>query len=171
MCVFRCCSDEMRKLDGANGTKALEKADELQRPERQKSQNDKTTRTKNLFFEKAPQQKFVTAGVQKRKKSSSRVEEGSYLFLLHFCCCFFFPHKSARAKSGESVFLVVGKYHLWYLTLNARYSVTSGRKRGGDRAWCARIFCAGKGGGVFRFLSSRRPSYQSLLVRFGFGRR
>ena len=40
----------MRKLDGANGTKALEKADELQRPERQKSQNDKTTRTKNLFF-------------------------------------------------------------------------------------------------------------------------
>ena len=170
MCVFRCCSDEMRKLDGANGTKALEKADELQRPERQKSQNDKTTRTKNLFFEKAPQQKFVTAGVQKRKKSSSRVEEGSYLFLLHFCCCFFFPHKSARAKSGESVFLVVGKYHLWYLTLNARYSVTSGRKRGGDRAWCARIFCAGKGGGVFRFLSSRRTSYQSLL-RFGFGRR
>lgn len=85
--------------------------------------------------------------------------------------CFFFPHKSARAKSGESVFLIVGKYHLWYLTLNARYSVTSGRKRGGDRAWCARIFCAGKGGGVFRFLSSRRTSYQSLLVRFGFGRR
>lgn len=140
------------------------------RDQRQKSQNDKTTRTKNLFFEKAPQQKFVTAGVQKRKKSSSRVEEGSYLFLLHFCCCFFFPHKSARAKSGESVFLVVGKYHLWYLTLNARYSVTSGRKRGGDRAWCARIFCAGKGGGVFRFLSSRRTSYQSLL-RLGFGRR
>jgi len=137
------------------------------------SQNDKTTRTKNLFFEKAPTKVRYSrsTSVQKRKKSSSRVEEGSYLFLLPFCCCFFFPHKSARAKSGESVFLIVGKYHLWYLTLNARYSVTSGRKREGDRAWCARIFCAGKGGGVFRFLSSRRTSYQSLLVRFGFGRR
>lgn len=133
----------------------------------------KTTKRpgRKISFLRKLQQKFVTAGVQKRKKSSSRVEEGSYLFLLPFCCCFFFPHKSARAKSGESVFLIVGKYHLWYLTLNARYSVTSGRKRGGDRAWCARIFCAGKGGGVFRFLSSRRTSYQSLLVRFGFGRR
>ena len=133
------------------------------------SQNNKTTDEK---FQQKLQQKFVTAGVQKRKKSSSRVEEGCYLFLLPLCCCFFFPHKSARAKSGESVFLIVGKYHLWYLTLNARYSVTSGRKREGDRAWCARIFCA-KGGGafLFRFLFSRRTSYQSLLVRFGFGRR
>jgi hypothetical protein len=90
----------MRKLDGANGTKALEKADELQRPERQKSQNDKTTRTKNLFFEKAPQQKFVTAGVQKRKKSSSRVEEGSYLFLFP---AQIFLSKSARAPKAVKV--------------------------------------------------------------------
>ena len=133
------------------------------------SQNDKTTRTKNLSHRRKLQQKFVTAGVQKRKKSSSRVEEGSLSLPLSRTNLSF--KKRARAKSGESVFLIVGKYHLWYLTLNARYSVTSGRKRGGDRAWCARIFCAGKGGGVFRFLSSRRTSYQSLLVRFGFGRR
>ena len=170
----RCCSDEMRKLDGANGTKALEKADELQRPETKVAKRQNDPRRKISFLRKL-QQKFVTAGVHERTKKEekqlSRVEEGSYLFLLPFCCCFFFPHKSARAKSGESVFLIVGKYHLWYLTLNARYSVTSGRKREGDRAWCARIFCAGKGGGVFRFLSSRRTSYQSLLVRFGFGRR
>ena len=158
----------MRKLDGANGTKALEKADELQRPETvAKRQNDGRKISNKSSNKSSLQQEYV----QKRKKSSSRVEEGSYLFLLPFCCCFFFPHKSARAKSGESVFLIVGKYHLWYLTLNARYSVTSDRKREGDRAWCACIFCAGKGGGVFRFLSSRRTSYQSLLVRFGFGRR
>ena len=167
---FRCCSDEMRKLDGANGTKALEKADELQRPERQKSQNDKTTRTKNLFFEKAPTKVRYSRSTKKEEKQLSRGRRKLSL-PPPLLVCFFFPHKSARAKSGESVFLVVGKYHLWYLTLNARYSVTSGRKRGGDRAWCARIFCAGKGGGVFRFLSSRRTSYQSLLVRFGFGRR
>jgi hypothetical protein len=161
----------MRKLDGANGTKALEKAEELQRPETVKMQNNKTTRTKNLFFEKAPTKVRYSrsTSVQKRKKSSSRVEEGSLSLPLSRTNLSF--KKRARAKSGESVFLVVGKYHLWYLTLNARYSVTSGRKRGGDRAWCARIFCAGKGGGVFRFLSSRRTSYQSLLVRFGFGRR
>ena len=140
------------------------------RDQRQKSQNDKTTRTKNLFFARESSNKSSLQQEYKKGRKAARVEEGSYLFLLPFCCCFFFPHKSARAKSGESVFLVVGKYHLWYLTLNARYSVTSGRKRGGDRAWCARIFCAGKGGGVFRFLSSRRTSYQSLL-RFGFGRR
>ena len=115
MCVFRCCSDEMRKLDGANGTKALEKAEELQRPETVKMQNNKTTRTKNL--QQKLQQKFVTAGVQKRKKSSSRVEEGSLSLPLSRTNLSF--KKRARAKSGESVFLIVGKYHLWYLTLNA----------------------------------------------------
>ena len=31
--------------------------------------------------------------------------------------------KRARAKSGESVFLVVGKYHLWYLTLTRTLAV------------------------------------------------
>jgi len=127
------------------------------------SQNNKTT------DEKSPTKVRYSRSTQKRKKSSSRVEEGSLSLPLSRTNLSF--KKRARAKSGESVFLIVGKYHLWYLTLNARYSVTSGRKRGGDRAWCARIFCAGKGGGVFRFLSSRRTSYQSLLVRFGFGRR
>lgn len=132
------------------------------------SQNDKTTRTKNLFFEKAPTKVRYSRSTKKEEKQLSRGRRKLSLPLSRTNLSF---KKRARAKSGESVFLIVGKYHLWYLTLNARYSVTSGRKRGGDRAWCARIFCAGKGGGVFRFLSSRRTSYQSLLVRFGFGRR
>lgn len=132
------------------------------------SQNDKTTRTKNLFFEKAPTKVRYSRSTKKEEKQLSRGRRKLSLPLSRTNLSF---KKRARAKSGESVFLIVGKYHLWYLTLNARYSVTSGRKREGDRAWCARIFCAGKGGGVFRFLSSRRTSYQSLLVRFGFGRR
>lgn len=132
------------------------------------SQNNKTTRTKNLFFEKAPTKVRYSRSTKKEEKQLSRGRRKLSLPLSRTNLSF---KKRARAKSGESVFLIVGKYHLWYLTLNARYSVTSGRKREGDRAWCARIFCAGKGGGVFRFLSSRRTSYQSLLVRFGFGRR
>lgn len=153
----------MRKLDGANGTKALEKADELQRPETvAKQQNDgrKISNKSSLQQEYKKGRKAALAWTGGRRKLSLPLSRTNLSF-----------KKRARAKSGESVFLIVGKYHLWYLTLNARYSVTSGRKRGGDRAWCARIFCAGKGGGVFRFLSSRRTSYQSLLVRFGFGRR
>ena len=160
----------MRKLDGANGTKALEKADELQRPETKvaKQQND----GRKISFLRKLQQKFVTAGVHKKgRKAEKQHSRGRRKLSLPLSRTNLSFKKRARAKSGESVFLIVGKYHLWYLTLNARYSVTSGRKRGGDRAWCARIFCAGKGGGVFRFLSSRRTSYQSLLVRFGFGRR
>jgi hypothetical protein len=126
------------------------------------SQNNKTT------DEKSPTKVRYSRSTKKEEKQLSRGRRKLSLPLSRTNLSF---KKRARAKSGESVFLIVGKYHLWYLTLNARYSVTSGRKRGGDRAWCARIFCAGKGGGVFRFLSSRRTSYQSLLVRFGFGRR
>ena len=153
MCV-RCCSDEMRKLDGANGTKALEKADELQRPETvAKRQNDGRKISNKSSNKSSLQQEYT----KKEEKQLSRGRRKLSLPLSRTNLSF---KKRARAKSGESVFLIVGKYHLWYLTLNARYSVTSGRKREGDRAWCARIFCAGKGGGVFRFLSSRRTSYQ-----------
>ena len=155
----------MRKLDGANGTKALEKADELQRPETVAKQQNDGRKISNKSSNKSSLQQRST---KKEEKQLSRGRRKLSLPLSRTNLSF---KKRARAKSGESVFLIVGKYHLWYLTLNARYSVTSGRKRGGDRAWCARIFCAGKGGGVFRFLSSRRTSYQSLLVRFGFGRR
>lgn len=130
------------------------------------SQNNKTTDEKSPT--KAPTKVRYSRSTKKEEKQLSRGRRKLSLPLSRTNLSF---KKRARAKSGESVFLIVGKYHLWYLTLNARYSVTSGRKRGGDRAWCARIFCAGKGGGVFRFLSSRRTSYQSLLVRFGFGRR
>ena len=155
----------MRKLDGANGTKALEKADELQRPETvAKRQNDGRKISNKSSNKSSLQQEYT----KKEEKQHSRGRRKLSLPLSRTNLSF---KKRARAKSGESVFLIVGKYHLRYLTLNARYSVTSGRKREGDRAWCARIFCAGKGGGVFRFLSSRRTSYQSLLVRFGFGRR
>ena len=156
MCV-RCCSDEMRKL-GLEQTEQKHSKKQKSCRDQRPSQNNKTT------DEKSPNKSSNKSSLQQEytKKEEKQLSRGrrSYLFLLPFCCCFFFPHKSARAKSGESVFLIVGKYHLWYLTLNARYSVTSGRKREGDRAWCARIFCAGKGGGVFRFLFSRRTSYQ-----------
>ncbi len=67
--------------------------------------------------------------------------------------------KRARAKSGESVFLVVGKYHLWYLTLTRTLVVVKEKEIArGARAFFAR----GKAGGafLFRFLFSRRTSYQ-----------
>ena len=157
----------MRKLDGANGTKALEKAEALQRPETvAKQQNDGRKISNKSSNKSSLQQEY-----ERTKKEEKQLSRGRRKLSLPLSRTNLSFKKRARAKSGESVFLVVGKYHLWYLTLNARYSVTSGRKREGDRAWCARIFCAGKGGGVFRFLSSRRTSYQSLLVRFGFGRR
>lgn len=113
MCV-RCCSDEMRKLDGANGTKALEKADELQRPETvAKQQNDGRKISKQKL-----QQKFVTAGVHKKGRKAALAWKKKLSLPLSRTNLSF--KKRARAKSGESVFLVVGKYHLWYLTLNAQ---------------------------------------------------
>jgi hypothetical protein len=57
----------MRKLDGANGTKALEKADELQRPETKVAKRQNDPRRKISFLRKL-QQKFVTAGVRAYKK-------------------------------------------------------------------------------------------------------
>jgi hypothetical protein len=39
----------MRKLDGANGTKALEKADELQRPETKVAKRQNDPDEKSLF--------------------------------------------------------------------------------------------------------------------------
>jgi hypothetical protein len=102
-------------LDGANGTKALEKAEELQRPETvAKQQNDARRKisekapTKVLFYSRTTKKEEKQL-VWKKEVISSSSPSG----------CFFFPHKSARAKSG-GVFLIVGKYHLWYLTLNAR---------------------------------------------------
>jgi hypothetical protein len=81
----------MRKLDGANGTKALEKAEELQRTEQRPSQN-KRTRTKNLFFEKAPTKVRYSRGVQKRKKSSSLAWTKEVISSS-------FPHKSFFQKA------------------------------------------------------------------------
>ena len=55
----------MRKLDGENGTKALEKAEALQRPETvAKRQND----GRKISFLRKLEQKFVTAGVRAYKK-------------------------------------------------------------------------------------------------------
>ena len=139
----------------------------MQRPETvAKQQNDGRKISNKSSNKSSLQQEY-----ERTKKEEKQLSRGRRKLSLPLSRTNLSFKKRARAKSGESVFLIVGKYHLWYLTLNARYSVTSGRKREGDRAWCARIFCAGKGGGVFRFLSSRRTSYQSLLVRFGFGRR
>jgi len=87
----------MRKLDGANGTKALEKADELQRPETvAKRQNDPDEKSPT----KAPTKVRYSRSTQKRKKSSSRVEEGSYLFLFP---AQIFLSKSARAPKAVKV--------------------------------------------------------------------
>jgi len=87
----------MRKLDGANGTKALEKADELQRPETvAKRQNDGRKISNKSSNKSSLQQEYV----QKRKKSSSRVEEGSYLFLFP---AQIFLSKSARAPKAVKV--------------------------------------------------------------------
>jgi hypothetical protein len=156
----------MRKL-GLEQTEQKHSKKQTSCRDQRPSQNNKTTDEKSPT--KAPTKVRYSRSTKKEEKQLSRGRRKLSLPLSRTNLSF---KKRARAKSGESVFLIVGKYHLWYLTLNARYSVTSGRKREGDRAWCARIFCA-KGGGafLFRFLFSRRTSYQSLLVRFGFGRR
>ena len=80
----------MRKLDGANGTKALEKAEELQRPETVKMQNNKTTRTKNL--QQKLQQKFVTAGVHKKGRKAALAWKKEVISSS-------FPHKSFFQKA------------------------------------------------------------------------
>jgi hypothetical protein len=61
----------MRKLDGANGTKALEKADELQRPETKVAKRQNDPRRKISFLRKL-QQKFVTAGVPRAYKKGRK---------------------------------------------------------------------------------------------------
>lgn len=115
MCV-RCCSDEMRKLDGANGTKALEKADELQRPETvAKQQNDGRKISNKSSNKSSLQQEY-----ERTKKEEKQLSRGRRKLSLPLSRTNLSFKKRARAKSGESVFLIVGKYHLWYLTLNAQ---------------------------------------------------
>ena len=82
------------------------------------SQNNKTTPDEKSLLRKLQQKFFFTAGVQK-KEEKQLVWKKEVISSSYPSGCFFFPHKSARAKSG-GVFLIVGKYHLWYLTLNAR---------------------------------------------------
>jgi len=80
--------------------------------------------------------------------------------------------KRARAKSGESVFLVVGKYHLWYLTLTRTLVVVKEKEIArGARAFFARKAGALFSSGFFFPAEHRIKLVESLLVRFGFGRR
>jgi len=89
----------MRKLDGANGTKALEKAEALQRPETvAKRQNDGRKISKQKL-----QQKFVTAGVRaykKGRKAALAWKKEVYLFLFP---AQIFLSKSARAPKAVKV--------------------------------------------------------------------
>ena len=119
----------MRKLDGANGTKALEKADELQRPETvAKQQNDPD--------EKSPTKVRYSRSTKKEEKQLSRGRRKLSLPLSRTNLSF---KKRARAKSGESVFLIVGKYHLWYLTLTRTLVVVKEKEIArGARAFFAR---------------------------------
>ena len=79
--------------------------------------------------------------VQKRKKSSSRGRRKLSLPLPRTNLSF---KKRARAR-GESVFLVVGKYHLWYLTLTRTLVVVKEK----EIARGARAFFARKAGALF----------------------
>jgi len=78
----------MRKLDGANGTKAhLKKQKSAETRDRRKTTK---RRTKNLQT-KAPTKVRYSRSTQKRKKSSSRVEEEVISSS--------FPHKSFFQKA------------------------------------------------------------------------
>ena len=162
---FRCCSDEMRKLDGANGTKALEKADELQRPETvAKQQNDG-----RKIPTKAPTKVRYSRSTKKEEKQLSRGRRKLSLPLSRTNLSF---KKRARAKSGESVFLVVGKYHLWDLTLTRTLVVVKEKEIArGARAFFARKAGALFSSGFFFPAKQRIKLVESLLLRFGFGRR
>ena len=159
----------MRKLDGANGTKALEKADELQRPEtvakRQKRQNDGRKISNKSSNKSSLQQEYT----KKEEKQLSRGRRKLSLPLSRTNLSF---KKRARAKSGESVFLVVGKYHLWYLTLTRTLVVVKEKEIArGARAFFARKAGALFSSGFFFPAEHRIKLVESLLVRFGFGRR
>ena len=94
----------MRKLDGANGTKALENAEALQRPETvAKQQNDarptknlrESSITKVLFYSRIQTKKEEKQLAWKKEVISSSSPSGG---------CFFFPHKSARKQKWWCVF-------------------------------------------------------------------
>jgi hypothetical protein len=77
--------------------------------------------------------------------------------------------KRARAKSGESVFLIVGKYHLWDLTLTRTLVVVKEK----EIAPVVRAhFLRGERRGRFSLQVSFFPqNIVSSWLRFGFGRR
>ena len=139
-------------LESKRNKKADEKANNLK---------SWTNERKIWFFERSFKQRRSSlqnrAAGQKRKKSSScgRRKLSPPLQVPHKS---FFQKARARQKWWKCVF------DRWKVSslVSHSYSHSRGRKRERDRAWCARIFCAGKGGGafLFRFLFSRKTSYQ-----------
>jgi len=158
----------MRKLDGANGTKALEKAEALQRPETvAKQQNDGRKISNKSSNKSSLQQEY-----ERTKKEEKQLSRGRRKLSLPLSRTNLSFKKRARAKSGESVFLVVGKYHLWYLTLTRTLVVVKEKEIArGARAFFARKAGALFSSGFFFPAEHRIKLVESLLVRFGFGRR
>ena len=88
----------MRKLDGANGTKALEKADELQRPETvAKQQNDGR---KISHIEESSNKSSLQQEYKKGRKAALAWTKEVYLFLFP---AQIFLSKSARAPKAVKV--------------------------------------------------------------------
>jgi hypothetical protein len=144
----------------------LEKAEECrdQRP----SQNNKTT------DEKSPNKSSNKSSLQQEytKKEEKQLSRGRRKLSLPLSRTNLSFKKRARAKSGESVFLVVGKYHLWYLTLTRTLVVVKEKEIArGARAFFARKAGALFSSGFFFPAEHRIKLVESLLVRFGFGRR
>ena len=152
MCV-RCCSDEMRKLGLEQTEQKHSKKQKSCRDQRPKVAKQ-TKRDGRKISEKAPTKVRYSRSTKKEEKQR-RVEKKLSLPppLLVVSS---FRKKRARQKW----WCVFDRWKVSSLVSHS-YSHSRGRKREGDRAWCARIFCA-KGGGafLFRFLFSRRTSYQ-----------
>ena len=169
MRVCCCCVLMKKKLDWSKRNKSTWKSRrELHLETRRDPSHETTNKTK---VDEKSDENAADPTIQKRKKSSSCV--GEEVISFSFAHKSFFQKARARQKWWKCVF---GRWKVSSLGSHS-YSHSRGRKRERDRAGGARAFFArGKAGALFSsgffFPAKHRIKLvESLLLRFGFGRR
>jgi hypothetical protein len=162
--VLLLCSDEKKIGLEQTEQKHLKKQKRVASRDRRDPSHETTNKTK---LDEKSDENAADPTIQKRKKEKQLVC-GEELSPSHSRTNLSFK-KRARAKSGESVFLVVGKYHLWDLTLTRTLVVVKEK----EIAPVVRAhFLRGERRGRFSVQVSFFPqNIVSSWLRFGFGRR